>query len=167
MAQTYLTINNALGTLTAAPTKVAIGATVKTLLQLTTPSTTEATIFGWAISLDGLAASGSVEVEVYGCTVAGGASTGTGTTPSPYSNPNSPASLCISGAAATCFSPSTEGTSAGYRPFDLQIIPYNGLFVFAFPLGREPGLAVSQCCRIRVTATVTGSSAYCYLIHQE
>lgn len=163
MANTYFTGNFAIPT-TAAPVKVATGTSIKTLLQLATPSTAEAKIIGWGITLDAPASAGIVQVELFGTTVA--ASTGTGVSPQPYENPNGPASLCVSGAALTCFSPGTEGTVANYRPFDTPLLVPPFVYAFQFPLGREPRLAVSQFARIRVTASVT-CNAICWIIHEE
>jgi len=163
MAQLYFVANGAVPT-TAAYVKVATGTSIKTLLQLSTPSTQEAKIVEWGISFDGSAAATPIEVEFFGNTVA--ATSGTSVTPSLYSNANGPASLCVGGTGNTCFSPSVEGTVANYRGFDLQLIAPTNQYVHQFPLGREPHLAVSQFARIRVTAGTT-VNAYCYMIWEE
>ncbi len=163
MAQTYFVGNFAIPT-TAAPVVVATGTSIKTLLQLSTPTTAEAKIIEWGISFDGSAAATPIKVEFFGTTVA--ATSGTSVTPQTYGNPNGPASLCVGGTGNTCFSPGTEGTVANYRPFDTQLIAPTNQYVKQFPLGREPMLAISQFARIRVTAGTT-VNAYCYIIWEE
>lgn len=161
--QLYFVANGAIPT-TAAYVKVTTGVAIKTLLQLATPSNQQAKIVEWGISFDGSAAATPIEVEFFSTTVA--ATTGTSVNPTNYSDPNGPASLCVGGAALTCFSPTVEGTVANYRGFDLQLVAPTSQYVKQFPLGREPMLAVSQFARIRVTASAA-VNAYCYIIWSE
>lgn len=163
MAQTYFVGNFAIPT-TAAPVKVATGTSIKTLLQLATPSTAEVKIIEWGISFDGISSALPIEVELFGTTVA--ATSGTAVTPQQWGNPNGPASLCVGGTSATCFSPGTEGTVANYRPLDIQLIAPTSQYVKLYPLGREPMIAVSQFIRIRVTAQ-NSVNAYAYIIWEE
>lgn len=163
MAQTYFVGNFAVPT-TAAPVVVATGTAIKTLLQLATPATAEVKIIEWGISFDGSTAATPIKVELFGTTVA--ATTGTSVTPTVWGNTNGPASLCVGGTSATCFSPSVEGTVANYRSFDNQLIAPTNQYVKQFPLGREPMIAISQFARIRVTAAAT-VNAYCYIIWEE
>lgn len=163
MAQTYFVGNFAIPT-TAAPVKVATGTAIKTLLQLATPSTAEIKIINWGISFDGNAAATPIQVELFGTTVA--ATAGTSITPQTWGNTNGPASLCVGGTGATCFSPGTEGTVANYRPLDLQLIMGTNGFDKQFPLGREPMVAISQFVRIRVTAGAS-VNCHCWIIWEE
>ena len=159
----YFAANGATPT-TAALVKVATGTSIKTLLQIATPSTTNITILEWGISFDGSAAATPIEVELFGTTV--GASVGTSLTPTSFGDPNAVASLCVGGTAATCFSPGTEGSVANLRYFDLQLVAPTNQYVKQYPLGREPEIAASQFLRIRVTAGTT-VNAYCYIIWEE
>lgn len=159
----YFAANGATPT-TAALVKVATGTSIKTLLQISTPSTTNITILEWGVSFDGSAAATPVEVELFGTTVA--ATSGTSLTPTSFGDPNAVASLCVGGTGATCFSPATEGTVANYRGFDVQLVAPTNQYVKQYPLGREPEIAASQFVRIRVTAGTT-VNAYAYIIWEE
>jgi hypothetical protein len=163
MAQTYFVGNFAIPT-TAAPVAVATGTSIKTLLQIATPSTAEVKIIEWGISFDGNAAATPGKIELFGTTVA--ATSGTSITPQTFANVNGPASLCVGGTGATCFSPSVEGTVANYRPLDVQFIMGTNQYVKQFPLGREPMIAISQFVRVRVTFGAS-VNAYTYIIWEE
>ncbi len=156
MAQTYFVGNFAIPT-TAAPVAVATGTSIKTLLQLGTPATAEVKIIEWGISFDGNAAAVPGKIELFGTTVT--STGGTGVSPQTFANVNGPASLCVSGASGTCFSPTGEGSVANYRPLDVQFIMGTNQYVKQFPLGREPMIAISQFVRVRVTF---GASVNCY-----
>jgi len=105
-------------------------------------------------------------VELFGCTGAGTLTTalaaadvdrisdplGTETIPLQYST------------ALTSFAAgsSTEGTVANYRALDVQQIAPTSQYVKQWPLGREPGAALSTFVRIRVTAAAS-VNCYCYV----
>lgn len=163
MAVLYMAANGAPPT-TAAQVKVATGTSIKTLLQIATPSTTALRIVEWGISFDGSAAATPIEVELLQTDVA--ATTGTSLTPTLYNDANAAPSLCVGGTGATCFSPSTEGSITATRVFDVQLIAPTNQFVHQFPLGREPEVPVSKFLRIRVTAG-TGVNAYAYIVWEE
>lgn len=159
----YFAANGASPT-TAAQVKVATGTVIKTLLQVATPSTTNLTILEWGISFDGSAAATPIAVELLQTDVA--ATSGTSLTPTLWGDPNAPASLCVGGTGATCFSPSAEGTITAVRMLDVQLIAPTAQYVKQFPLGREPEVPVSKFLRIRVTAGTT-VNAYCYIVWEE
>ena len=79
---------------TASFVKLATGATIHTIMQVATPSTTGLRVVEWGISFDGFVALLPVNVELFGTTVA--ATAGTSLTPTIWGDPNAPASLCIS-----------------------------------------------------------------------
>ncbi|GAC1502559.1 MAG: hypothetical protein NVS1B6_09310 [Steroidobacteraceae bacterium] len=159
----YFAANGASPT-TAAQVVVATGTAIKTLLQIATPSTTDITIIEWGISFDGSAAAVPGKVELLQTDVA--ATSGTSLTPTVWGDPNAPASLCVGGTGATCFSPSAEGTITAVRMFDPQLIAPTNQYVKQFPLGREPQVPISKFLRIRVTFPVT-VNVYCYLVWEE
>lgn len=152
----YIAFNGASPT-TAAQVVVATGTSIKTLLQIATPSTIDIKVIEWGISFDGSAAATPIKVELLQTDVA--ATSGTSLTPTIYGNPNAPASLCVGGTGATNFSPTVEGTITATRVFDAQLIAPTNQYVKQFPLGREPWIPVSKFLRVRVTA---GASVNCY-----
>jgi len=159
----YFAANGAIPT-TAAQVVVSTGTAIKTLLQIATPATTDIKIIEWGISFDGSAAAAGIKTELFGTTVA--ATSGTSLTPTVWGNPNAPASLCVGGTGATCFSPATEGSAANVRMFDVQLIQPTTQYIKQYPLGREPWIAVSQFIRVRVTAAAA-VNCYCYIIWDE
>ncbi len=159
----YFAANGASPT-TAAQVAVATGTAIKTLLQIGTPATTGLVILEWGISFDGSAAATPGKIELLQTDVA--ATSGTSLTPTLWGDPNAPASLCVGGTGATCFSPSAEGTITAVRMFDVQFIAPTNQYVKQFPLGREPEVPISKFLRVRVTFAAT-VNAYCYVIWEE
>ena len=149
---------------TAAPARIATGTAIKTLLQLTAPSTRTLTIVSWGISFDGVSASAvPVPVELIETTnVAGGTPTPISTI-TKFNDANGPVSLATAG-----HSPTTEGTVTGTtRLLDyVDLTPNGGIYVRDFPLGREPIIPVSQVLRIRTTSAAT-VNAQCYIVWEE
>jgi hypothetical protein len=161
--QVYIAANGASPT-TAAQVPVSTGTAIKTLLQIATPSTSAFKIIEWGISFDGSAAATPIRCELIQTDVA--ATSGTSLTPTTYTDPNAPASLCVGGTGATCFSPSAEGTIAATRVLDVQFVAPTNQYVHQFPLGREPMVPISKFLRVRVTATAA-VNAYAYVIWEE
>ena len=154
---------NGVSPTTAAQIKVATGATIKTLLQVATPSGTDIRIVEWGISFDAAAAAVPGTVELLQTDVA---ATVTSVTPTLYGHPNSPASACAGGAALTGHTATAEGTITAVRMFDAQLIAPTNQYVKQFPLGREPLMGVSKFLRIRTTFAVT-VNALCYIVWEE
>lgn len=152
---------------TAAPAKMTTGTSVKTLLQVATPSTQDIHVVEWGISFDGSAAATPIECELVD-TGAVGATSLTALTPSLYSPDSTLASACVGGTSATGFNSgsSVEGTITATRYGDLQLIAPTNQYVKQWPLGREFYVAASRFLRIRVTAAAA-VNAYCYLLWQE
>lgn len=148
----YVVYNAAVPT-TGVMTAVATGTAIKTLLQVTAPSSGRLTIVGWGIDFDG--SPNAVRVElIHTTTVAGG--TPTAVTPTVLMD-GAPASLATAG-----FSPTSEGTIvATTRVLDSKILTTN-TFAWEFSLGREPIVPVSGVVRIRVLAATT-VNAVCWI----
>jgi hypothetical protein len=164
MSGTLYWVQNAAFATTAAPVKVATGTAIKTMIQIGVPSTVAVKVVEWGCSFDTPASASIINVELFGCT--GAASTGTAITPMEYGTFSGVPSLCVGGAALTCWAPGTEGTVAAYRPFDLQTIVPPAQYVKQWPLGREPQGNLSTFVRVRVTANVT-CNMYAYIIWEE
>lgn len=163
MSQTYIAWNGAEPT-TASRIPVATGTSIKTLLQVATPSTAEVKIIEWGISFDGNTAAVPGIIELIQTDVA--ATGGTSLTPTLFENPNGPVSLCVGGAALTCFSPSGEGTITAVRSLGGGHIMGTNQFVQQYPLGREPRVPVSKFLRIRVKFAAS-VNAICYIVWDE
>lgn len=159
----YIAFNGASPT-TAAQVVVATGNAIKTLLQVATPSTRDIRVIEWGISFDGSAAATPIKCELLQTDVA--ATSGSSLTPTVFADPNAPASLCVGGTGATCYSPSAEGSITAVRMFDAQLIAPTNQYVKQYPLGREPWIPISKFLRVRVTAAAT-VNCYAYIIWEE
>lgn len=164
MARKLYFAANGVSPTTAAQVVVATGTSIKTLMQVATPSTTSITIVEWGVSFDGSAAATPIKCELLQTDVA--ATSGSSVTPTLWGDPNAPASLCVGGTGATNHSPSVEGAIAAVRMFDVQLVAPTAQYLKQFPLGREPEVPVSKFLRVRVTAG-TSVNAYAYIIWEE
>lgn len=136
---------------TAGFVKVTTGATIKTMLQVATPSTVGLSIVQWHIEFDGSAAGTPILVELIQTDVA---ATVTSVTPEKWADPNGIASLCVGGTTATGHTATGEGTITATRVFDARLVAPTDRYEYEFSLGREPYMPVSKFLRIRVTAPV-------------
>ena len=137
--------------------EISTGTARKTILQVATPSTQDITIISWWIAFDGTSgAAAPIEVELIDTNVA---ATVTALSPTLYSDPNAPASLCVSGTSATGYNANAEGSPTASRLLDYQEVHPQGAFLVQFPLGREPGVAVSRFLRLRTNAAVAVNCA--------
>ena len=139
------------------PTIVALVAnTTKTVLQVATPATTDLRIIGWSVSFDGASGTAIPVICHLVDTGAVGASGLTAQSPENWGNDLQPASLCVSGAAATGHGGGvtpTEGSITAVRYFDAQHVhPQAGYGVY-WPEGPfQPKVPVSRFLRIRCRA---------------
>ncbi len=154
----------------AAPVVVTTGVVIKTLLQFQPSATVIARIVEWGISFDGSAAATPIKVELVETS---GAATVTASAAADLTKMDSDAqaggdpttNLIQVGTTNTGYTAGGEGTPGTCRLFDIQLIAPTNQFIKQFPLGREPVVAVSKFCRIRVTAG-TAVNAYCYIVVQ-
>lgn len=141
---------------TAVSATVSTGTAIKTLIQVTAPSTRKLEVVCWGISMDGAP---DVVAELLSTgTVAGGSATSQ--TPAPWSDPNGPASLATAG-----FQPSSEGTITTTRIYDLAELKTN-TYVQWFPLAERPQVAASDVLRVRVDA-VAAVNALAWILYTE
>lgn len=155
MADQYQVFNAAPPT-TAGMVAVSTGTAIKTLLQVTAPSTKRLVVKRWGISFTGSPAAILTEL-LHTTTVAGGSPTSV--TPTVLTD-GAAASLATAG-----FSPTTEGTVvATVRPFDTQILSSN--YTWEWALGTEPILPASGVLRVRVTAAAA-VNALCWIAWEE
>lgn len=165
MADSYIANNGPMVT-TAAPVSVTTGTAVKTMLQISTPSTRPIRVIEWGISFDGSAAAVPIKCELLETDVAATVTAYIASGIQKYSDPNAPASLVTLGVSNSGYTSSAEGSITATRVFDAQLVAPTNQYVHQFPLGREPEVAVSKFLRIRVTAPVA-VNAYAYVVWEE
>lgn len=141
---------------TAVTAVVSTGTAIKTLIQLTAPSTRKIEVVAWGISMDG-----SPDVVAELLTTGTVAGTGmTAITPGLWSDPNGPAALSTGG-----FQPTAEGTITVTRILDLAELKTN-TYVNWFPLAERPQVAASGVLRVRVDA-VAAVNALAWILFTE
>lgn len=140
---------------TAAIAKVTTGTTIKTMLQVATPSTRQITLLSWGYSLDAVPGSTGGIVELIQTDVAATVTAHVASGVQPI-DPNAPASLMTLGTSATGYTASAEGTITATRTFDTDQIPPTAGAVsvnydYQFTAAERPIVAVSKFLRVRVT----------------
>lgn len=161
----YFAANGARPT-TAALTPVTTGTSIKTLLQIATPSTRGIKVVEWGISFSGFAAAAPIRCELIDTDVAATVTAHVAAGVQPYNDAGAPASLMTLGTTATGYTSSSEGSITASRYGDVQQISPAGSYMRQWPLGREFVVGVSRFLRVRVTAPVA-VDAYTYLVWEE
>lgn len=172
MGKTYIIQNSAQAT-TAAPVKQPTGTAIRTMMQIRTAASVNGRVIEWGCSFDGSALATPGQVELFENTAAATMSTAYAAGDiMPYANYNALANTA--GASGVPFNLSTttsgfataavtEGTVAGYRLADLQMISPTAQYVHQWPLAREFELTPQMYLRVRVTFGTT-VNMYCYII---
>lgn len=162
----YKTWNGPMPT-TAAQAKVATGTSIKTMLQIATPSTRQITLIAWGFSLDGSPASGG-KVELLQTDVAATVTAHVAAGVQPI-DPNAPASLMTLGTSATGYTASAEGTTTASRVFD-YVEPGDAWidrrYSYQWMPDERPVVAVSKFVRVRATFATTANMV-CWLVWDE
>lgn len=167
MAQKTYTVYNGAMCTTAAPTKIATGTAIKTLLQLK-PSQM-ITVVRWGISFDGAAAATPGVCELIetdaGATVTAFAAADV----QPHNDPNATANTAGTsgvplnlGTTHSGFTATAEGSTTASRMADLQLIAPTSQYASEFSLGREFEVGVGKFLRVRVTFGTT-VNALCWV----
>jgi hypothetical protein len=148
---------------TAAIAKVTTGTSIKTMLQIATPSTRQLTILSWGFSIDTAPTTTGVGVvELLQTDVAATvtAHVAAGVQPA---DPNGTASLMTLGATATGYTGTSEGSTTATRTFDAQEVlgvssgAQPNVYVRDFMPDERPLVAVSKFLRVRVTFSVAAN----------
>jgi hypothetical protein len=130
------------------------GTSIKTLLQIATPSTRMLEVISWGYSCNGNPG-GTIELVQTNVAATVTAHVAAGVQPM---DPNIPASLMTLGTAATGYNATAEGSITATRSLDTQYVeiasqPYE----FQFMPDERPRIAISSFLRVRITAgTTTG-----------
>lgn len=163
----YSAYNGAMVT-TAAPAKITTGTAIKTLMQLSTPSTAALEVVEWGISFDGSAAATPGVCELVD-TVAINA-TVTAYAAADITKLTQAASALATqltlGSANSGFTSTVEGTITATRQMDTQLLPPTAPYIKQFPLERGPEVLASEFLRVRVTFG-TAINALCYVVWAE
>lgn len=140
---------------TAAQQTVATGTAIKTMLQLSTPSTRQLQVISWGFTLDALQ-TGVVELIQTDVAATVTAHVASGVQPL---DPNAPPSLLTLGVANTGYTSSGEGTPAATRVFDAWSTgpSASAFYVYQFMPDERPILAVSKFLRVRATMGTTAN----------
>ncbi len=166
MSEKLFQIYNGPAPTTAAQVAVATTTTLKTMLQVSTPSTAGLYITEWGFNVDGVTTNTALEVELLDTSVA--ATAGTASVAADiikWTEPTGRASLMTLGTGNTGYTFGTEGTPALVREIDVQQVIANAAFTYykQYPLGREPTVDVSRFVRIRAKAATTGVNIICWI----
>lgn len=153
---------------TAALAPINTGTAIKTLIQLSTPSTKGIYVVEWGISFDGVTPSDTpircelVDTAAIAATVTAYVAADI----IKVQRMNDEATLLTLGTANSGYNASAEGTIVATRPLDVQFINPTGGYIKQFPLGGEMHVAPSRFLRVRVTAGVA-RNAYPYVVWAE
>lgn len=155
---------------TAAQASVTTGTTVKTMLQIATPSTRRLQVLEyWCYLDDPPGADGVIELLAtdVAATVTAHVASGLQS-----EDPGDPASLMTLGTSATGYTSTGEGSITATRVFDavsLSSVSGESPLVFgkAWLPGRGPILGVSSFLRVRATTPTTAVDMRCFIRWQE
>lgn len=141
---------------TTATAKVTTGTSIKTMLQLATPSTRQIQLISWGYSFDaGPSSAGVVELIQTDVAATVTAHVASGLQPL---DPNAPASLMTTGSTTgSGYTATAEGTVAASRLFDaVEVAPSSSsapsvCYSYQWMPDERPIVAVSKFLRVRVT----------------
>ena len=165
----YRTWNSAMPT-TAAQASVTTGTTIKTMLQLATPSTRQIQLISWGYSYDQPpGAIGVVELLETDVAATVTAHVAAGVQPL---DPGAPASLLTLGVAATGYTATAEGATTASRVFDAVELPSTAsgaqmTYSYQWMPDERPIVAVSKFLRVRATTPTTAVNMVCFVVWDE
>lgn len=151
---------------TAAQASVTTGTSIKTMLQLATPSTRQIWPFEWGFSIDDTTGADGVielmQVDV-AATVTAHVASGVKAL-----DPNAPASLLTLGTTATGYTSSAEGAVTSTRTLDaISLSATSGESPYSYRVSwRGPEIftiAVSKFLVVRATTPTTAVDLRCYI----
>src|SRR5258708_5452130 len=157
----YKTYNGPIPVITASQLAVTTGTAIKTLMQLSTPSTARLTIKEWGISFDGSATATPIKVELVETDVAATVTAYVAADIIKWDT-GSPTTLLTLGTANSGYTATAEGSITAWREFDVQFVAPTNQYAWQWPLGDEPIVAISKFLRVRVTAGAA-VNAYCWV----
>lgn len=157
---------------TAAQAAVTTGTAVKTMLQLSTPSTRQIQLLSWGFSIDDPAGADGV-IELLQTDVAATVTAHVASGVQPL-DPNAPASLLTLGTGATGYTGSAEGAITATRMFDAVSLSSTSaeaaaamLYSYQWMPDERPIIAVSKFLRVRATTPTTAVDLRCWICFDE
>lgn len=170
-AHRYTCWNAAMAT-TAALAAVSTGTTIKTMLQIATPSTRQITLISWGFTFSEPAgAVGTIELIETDVAATVTAHVAAGVQPI---TPGAPASLMTLGTAATGFTASAEGSITTTRSFPGGTfrLPTTATgspmqFPYQWMPDERPVVAVSKFLRVRATTPTSGINLLTWITWEE
>src|SRR5690242_16726998 len=154
---------------TAAQAAVGTGTSIKTMLQIATPSTRQIQLISWGYSFSEAAgAVGTIELLQTDVAATVTAHVASGLV---KLDPNAPASLMTLGTSATGYTASAEGSITATRVFDTVRVPASltGItpYVYQWVPDERPIVAVSTFLRVRATTPTSGVNMVCWVVWDE
>jgi hypothetical protein len=155
---------------TAAQAAVTTGTAIKTMLQISTPSTRHLQVISWGFDLGITPASGPCTVELLDTNVAATVTAHVASGVQPLT-PGQPASLMTLGVANTGYTATAEGAITAARVHGVVgITPtagaYDNAWAYQFMPDERPIIAESRFLRIRATFA-TAVNMRCWIVWEE
>jgi hypothetical protein len=165
----YKTWNGPMPT-TAAQQSVTTGTSIKTMLQLATPSTRQIQLISWGFSIDDVPGADGV-IELLETDVAATVTQHVAAGVQPLV-PGAPASLLTLGTSATGYTSSSEGSTTTTRVFDSVSLSSTTsesplVYTWQWMPDERPIVAVSKFLRIRATTPTTAVDLRCWVCWDE
>jgi hypothetical protein len=155
---------------TAAQAAVTTGTSIKTMLQIATPSTRQIQLIAWGFSVDDPPGSDGV-VELLQTDVAATVTAHVAAGVQPL-DPNAPASMMSLGTSGTGYTASVEGSTTASRVFDAISLSSTTSesslsYVYQWMPDERPIIAVSKFLRVRATTPTTAVDLRCWVVWDE
>jgi hypothetical protein len=167
----YKSWNGAMPT-TAAQAAVTTGTAIKTMLQISTPSTRQLQVIAWGFSIDDPAGADAV-IELLDVDVAATVTAHVAAGVQPLV-PGAPPSLVTLGVANTGYTATAEGTPTASRVHDAVSMSSVSaeaaaamVYAYRFGLDERPIIAVSRFLRVRATTPTTAVDMRCWVVWDE
>jgi hypothetical protein len=155
---------------TAAQAAVTTGTTIKTMLQLATPSTRQIQLISWGFTFsEPTGAVGTIELLQTDVAATVTAHVAAGVQPL---DPNAPASLLTLGTSATGYTSTAEGSTTATRVFDVLRVPTTATgspmqYSYQWMPDERPIVAVSKFVRVRATTPTSGVNMVAWVVWDE
>lgn len=162
----YIAYNCAFGATTNTMAGTSYAATAKVAIQLATPSALQIRLVEWGISFSGSAAGAPSFCELVQNGTASTVSSAHSTTTIQPIGDNIKASGLSMGTTTSGYGNGAITSATPDKYFDSQQVGPTSQYVKMWPLGREPIVAASKFCQLRVNTAAT-YTALAYIVFEE